>query len=172
MTGGAARRPGSGAGATARIPLTGFLVWGLLTFWAYTAIRLAAAWHAHVAARWVVMQARLDGESKADALAILQERGFSAGLLVPRLAAAALAASGVLVCVWFVHWIVIGGSDDYRAILGAVGASSLLFYAGTCALVLWLVRSVHDHEAAELLVAAFGCNALDDPAAAPNALSS
>jgi len=149
-------------GAATREPLTGFLVWGLLTFWVYTAVRLAQRWRDHVEERWRDLGPVLEKNAAAGAgdVSVLRHHGFAADPAMPYGAAAAFALSGVLVVAWFTRWILVGSTSDYWTIMGAVGLSSLLFYAGTCALVLWLARRLEAHEQAEVLIIERGPDAV------------
>ena len=118
-----------GYGSAPRLPFTGFLVWGLLTFWVYPAIRLAIAWREHTTERWHEFRSILaQGSPNEQRLSDLQARGFSPGVAAPYAAAAAFALSGIMVAGWFVRWMVLGATLDYREIMIAVGLSALLFY--------------------------------------------
>jgi len=158
-------------GAATREPLTGFLVWGLLSFWVYTALRLAQRWRDHVEERWRDLGPGLEKNATGAAdVSAVRHRGFATGLAMPYGAAAAFVLSGVLVVVWFTRWILVGSTSDYWAIMGAVGLSSLLFYAGTCALVLWLARGLEVHEQAEVLIIERGSDAVAALRRAPPAV--
>lgn len=148
-------------GSGQRLSATGFLVLGLLTFWIYSTLRFAAALRHHFARRWREIEARSDMKDADPAkLAALRERGYEAGRALPLAAAALFAASAIVVAWWFCRWIFFGDIAQYATIVGAVGASSALFYLGTLVLTIWALRTVRNHEIAELLVHEAGTAAL------------
>lgn len=143
----------AGFGTTPRIPLTGFIVFGLLTFWVYTAVRLALLVRDHAGSRWqefATSFARAGVE--ADRVEAARRRGFETGVAVPIAAACIFGIDAALVAAWFLHWIVLGADLDYATIMSAVGGSSALFYAATCMLVVWTTQRIHAHEIAELAI--------------------
>jgi len=140
-------------GTGQRLPVTGFVVFGLLTFWIYSVLQLGAALRAHLGARWTEFEA-LEPVSSAPAAAreAARREGFEAGLAGPRLAAALLAASALVVAFWFWRWILAGDVRSYGAIMAALGASCALFYGGVLAIFLWALGVVRRHELAELML--------------------
>ena len=84
-----------GNGSGQRLLTRDFLVLGLITFWVYTALRLAAALNAHFARRWSELQAREQLRSTDPRLAALRATGFTVPRAVPWAAAALFASSAV-----------------------------------------------------------------------------
>ncbi|MDA8110529.1 MAG: adenylate/guanylate cyclase domain-containing protein [Betaproteobacteria bacterium] len=152
---------GGGLGAGQRLSATGFLALGVLTFWVYSVLRFAAAWRAHCARRWREIEGRDDLKgADPQRMAALHARGFSPGRAAPGFAAGLFALSAALVAGWFVRWILLGEEFGYGAIVGAVGASSALFYAALLVAMLWALGAVRRHETSELLVREVGAGAL------------
>lgn len=143
-------KPAFGPPALTRIPITGVLVWGLLSFWAFTAWRVAGVWQAHLQARWARVHPMVDALNlDADGIADLKKRGFAAHTAPATGATVLLALSGLLTLGWFIQGIVLDGLEDARLVVGAVALSSTLFYAGASIFMVWLWRSVQAHEQAE-----------------------
>lgn len=143
----------AGFGTTPRTPLTDFIVFGLLTFWVYTAVRLALLVRDHARSRWqefATSFARAGVE--ADRVEAARRRGFETNIVVPIAAACIFGIDAALVAAWFLRWIVLGADLDYTTIMSAVGSSSALFYAATCMLVVWTTQRIHAHEIAELAI--------------------
>ena len=153
-------------GTGQRLPVTGFVVFGLLTFWVYTVLRVGAALRAHLGARWTEFASREPLESAEPAARNAARRaGFDAGRAGPGAAAALLAASAIVVAIWFWGWILNPGDrPSYPAVMAALGASSVLFYGGVLAIFLWSLGVVRQHELAELMLRE---SALPDGEAAP-----
>ena len=137
-----------GFGSAQKLALRDFVLLGFITFWIYTALRLASALGEHFARRWFEVEAR-DELRRTDArLYALRVTGFTAGRAAPW-AAAALFAAAVAVAVLSFHterWI-------------GAGASAL-FYGGTFLLVFWTLNNLRRHETLELLVRERGAGAL------------
>ena len=140
-------------GTGQRLPVTGFVVFGLLTFWVYTVLRLGAALRAHLDTRWSEFSA-VEPLSGVDAAAreAARREGFATGATGPRAAAGLLCLSGVFVAYWFWRWILAGETFSYGAIMAALGVSSALFYGGVLAIFLWALGVVRRHELAELML--------------------
>lgn len=156
-------------GAGQRLPMIGFVVFGLVTFWIYTALRFAAALRAHLDRRWKEFSA-IDALQKADAerLDALRREGFRMQASVPALVVVLLACDGLLVLWWFMRWVVVGDVSDYTGIMLLVGGSAALFYAAVLMLFLWALTEVRRHERVELLLREAGAAALDDAAPIPS----
>ncbi len=139
-------------GRTPRIPATGFIVFGLLTFWVYTVLRLAALVNEHAESRWREISTRLANAGvPADIMDKMRQRGFRTSTRVPFVAAGLFAISEIIIVVWCAKWVFLGGSDfDY--IVNLVVAASVAFYAATLAFVIWIARRIHDHEVNELAI--------------------
>jgi class 3 adenylate cyclase len=131
-----------GYGSGQRLLARDFLVLGLITFWIYSAARLALALSAHFARRWSEVEARIDLRSTDPRLAALRATGFT----VPRAAPWAAA--------------VLFGSSAILAASRAAIASAALFYAGTVLLMLWLLATLRWHETLELHARERGAGAL------------
>jgi class 3 adenylate cyclase len=128
-------------GSGQRLSPGSFVALGLLTFWIYTAVRLARAVSLHFARRWNEVEAGTD-LSRTDArLAALRVTGFTTGRAAPWSAAALFALSITLLATWFAN----------RNFLFA-GAAAALFYAGAVLLVLWAFATIRRHEMLEFLV--------------------
>jgi class 3 adenylate cyclase len=132
----------SGFGSGQRLLAKDFLVLGLLTFWIYTAVRLAAALNAHFARRWSELQTREELRSTDPRLAALRATGFTVPRAAPWSAAALFASSAIF------------------ALMRLPLASAALFYAGTLLLVLWALTTLRRHENLELHVRERGAGAL------------
>jgi class 3 adenylate cyclase len=135
-----------GFGSGQRLSLSGFLVLGLITFWVYSALRLAHALRAHAAQRWDEIEARGELKRTDPRLAALRATGFTAGRAAPWIAAALFASSAIL------------------AAARVAVAPSALFYAGTLLLMLWALFTLRRHETLELHVRERGAAALLEPA--------
>jgi len=131
-----------GFGSGQRLSARDFLVLGLITFWIYSALRLARALSAHFARRWTEVEARDDLRSTDPRLAALRATGFTAPR-TPPWAAAALFASGAILIPFKI-----------------AAASAALFYAGTFILVFWALNTLRRHETLELHVRERGAGAL------------
>jgi len=127
-----------GFGAGQRLSVTGFVVFGLITFWVYSALRFASALRAHFERR------------RQEFAAPPGSDGFEARWLVPAAAAALFALTAALVAGWFYNWILVGDASSYGGIMAAVGLSSLLFYGATLLLCVWALARLRAHEIAEL----------------------
>ena len=161
---------GSEFGATPRLPLTGFMVFGLLTFWAYSAVRIALALRAHALERWAEFLPTLTAAGLPEQrIEALRKHAFDDSVALPFAAAAVFALDAILVLGWFFRWVVVGAESDYWPIVGAVGASSLLFYAATCMLLLWLARRMQAHELGEFALVAGGPEAVSGERLRPDA---
>lgn len=156
-------------GAGQRLPVTGFVVFGVLTFWVYSALRFATALRGHVELRWRELAGR-DALKSADParLEAARREGFAPRMALPWLAAALFAADGLLVAWWFMRWVVVGDVSDYALIMLLVGGSSALFYAAVLLLFLWALSQVRRHELMELLLHESGAAALGDAAPIPS----
>lgn len=136
-------------GSGRRLSPGSFVVLGLLTFWIYTALRLASAVRVHFARRWSEVQAVADLNRTDARLAALRVTGFSTGRAAPLGAAALFALSAILLASWF-----------YQRSIFLAGAASALFYAGALLLLLWAFATLRRHEMLELLVRERGARAL------------
>lgn len=119
---------------TPRLRATGLAVLGLLSFWLYTVWRVERAVAAHADAR--------AGSDLPRNLAWM-----------PRAAAAAFALSAALVLGWVSA--VLGAGVDVHApwLLPMVAVSSLAFWCGLAVFLVWLLRAIEGHEAAEAFAA-------------------
>lgn len=144
---------GVGLGASPRLPLTGFIVFGLITFWVYTAIRMGTVLREHLAERWSEIRPSLEAAGiPGDRLEAITRQGYPRGIAIPNAAAALFAIDGLVVIWWFWNWIIVGDASEYTTIMAVVGFSSVLFYAATCLLVVWTARRLYHHETVELLI--------------------
>jgi class 3 adenylate cyclase len=139
----------SGFGSGQRLSASGFVVLGLITFWIYSAVRLARALSAHFARRWSEVEAREELKSTDPRLAALRATGFTAARAAPWAAAALFALSAMLVA-----WGFYTGSHK------AIVASPAPFYAGTLLLVLWALATIRRHETLEFHVRERGAGAV------------
>jgi len=159
---------GGSYGSGSRLEATGFLVFGLLSFWVYSVLRFASALRMHSERRWREVVA---GEALKAAdpglLEAFRKRGFTVSGRTPAFAAALFATCAILVACWYVNWFVIGDDFDYGVIMTVVGVSSALFYAGTLVMMLWALDAVRRHETSELLLREFAADALGPDAAEP-----
>ena len=114
---------------TPRLRATGLAVFGLLSFWIYTAWRVAGA---------------VDALAAANAGADLPTRQR----WMPRAALGAFAACAALVVVWWSAAMVYGVEPHATWLLAAVAASSLAFWVGLALLLLWLLQALEAFEAA------------------------
>lgn len=137
-----------GFGSAKKLALRDFVLLGLLTFWIYTALRLANALGEHFARRWFEVEARDDLRRTDARLYALRATGFTAGRAAPWIAAALFASAAA----------VAGLSFQTSRWLGAGAAA--LFYAGTFLLVFWTLNNLRRHETLELLVRERGAGAL------------
>ena len=156
----------SGAfGSGQRLPATGFVVFGLLTFWIFTVLSFASALRGHLDLRWKEFSAR-ESLKGADAVRLeaVRREGFSLSWAAPALVAAMLAGDALWVAAWFYRWILSGDALDYGAIMLQVGGSAVLFYAAILTLFLWTLGMVRRHELAELLLHEAGAAALGENA--------
>ncbi len=159
----------SGAfGSGQRLPATGFVVFGLLTFWIFTVLSFASALRGHLDLRWKEFSAR-ESLKGADAMRLdaVRREGFALPWAVPWAVAAMLGADALWVATWFYRWILSGDVSDYGAIMLQVGGSAVLFYAAILALFLWALGMVRRHELAELLLHEAGVAALGEHAPVP-----
>ena len=144
-------REESGFGASPRLPATGFIVLGLITCWVYTAVRMSTAVRGHLAERWDEVRPRLEAAGiSGDRLTAIARQGYPTGIAVLVAAAALFAIAGLSMLWWFWQWILVGDSADYARVMGAIGFSSLAFYAATCTTVAWTARTLYAHETVEL----------------------
>lgn len=148
-----------------RLSASGFVVLGLITFWVYSALRIAAALRVHFERRWIEMAARADLKADDPRLPAFRDAGFRARMAVPRTAAALYALSALVFAWWFWNDVLRGAAFDYDAVVGAVAASSALFYAATLVLLLWTLQALRRHETLELLLREAGPAARLDQAA-------
>lgn len=137
-----------GFGAGQRLSVTGFVVFGLITFWIYNALRFATALRAHFERRWQELASR-PGLQEVD-LARLRRDGFAAPWRVPVASAALFGLAAAFVAGWAYNWILVGDEASYPRIMAAVGLSSALFYGATLLLCLWALARLRGHELAEL----------------------
>jgi class 3 adenylate cyclase len=120
-------------GRSPPIGAAAFAVFGLLTAWVYTALRLREEVRRHIDAR----AGEFDG---------------LAGVVgpLPRLAVIAFATGGILVLTWTGGILFAGWEPAPPAVMGIVAASALVFYVAVLAFVTWLLRLTRAHEHAEL----------------------
>ena len=148
----------AGYGTTPRVPLTGFSVLGILTFWAYVAARLALLVQEHMRRRWQEVGAALEqGGASPEQIERWRREGFDTRIAVPVAAAVLYAISGVIIVGWCVRWFLLSGHLDaefleYGVIMLGVSFSAAVFYTATCLLVLWVARRIHAHEVSELAI--------------------
>jgi class 3 adenylate cyclase len=128
-------------GSGQRLSPGSFVALGLLTFWIYTAVRLAGAVSVHFARRWEEVEGSADLGRTDARLAALRVTGFTTGRAAPWGAALLFALSAILLAAWF-----------YKSSAVVVGTASALFYAGTVLLVLWAFATIRRHEMLEFLV--------------------
>jgi class 3 adenylate cyclase len=144
-------------GAGQKLATIDFLVFGLLSCWIYTALRLRKITRQHVGARWVEMGGELEPGEDRDAL---QARSFGASELPALLATYLFGLAATTVAAWYLGWLWLGYVTSYGTILAIVTLSSLSFYAATVLLVLWATRSLIAHEEGEALLWAYGKESL------------
>jgi class 3 adenylate cyclase len=128
-------------GSGQRLSPGSFVALGLLTFWIYTAVRLARAVRVHFARRWAEVEAGTDLGRTDARLAALRVTGFTAGRAAPWGAALLFALSAILLAAFL-----------YKRSALLAGAASALFYAGAALLVLWAFATIRRHEMLEFLV--------------------
>ena len=139
-------------GRTPRIPATGFIVFGLLTFWVYTVLRVSALVNEHVESRWREASQQLATAGvAADLMEKLRRRGFRTDTRLPWVAAGLFALTETIIVIWCAKWLFIGGSD-LTYIVPLIAAAAALFYAATLTFVIWLARRIHEHEVNELAI--------------------
>lgn len=164
----------AGFGTTPRVPLTGFSVLGILTFWVYVAARLGLLVQEHMRRRWQEFGTRLEQAGVApEHIEHWRREGFATGVAVPVAAACLYGISGVIIVSWSVRWLLLSARIDaefldYGVILSVVSASAALFYAATCMLVIWFARRMHAHETSELAIHEHGAEIADHDAVVPD----
>lgn len=148
-------------GSGQRLSRSGFVVFGLLTFWVYSTLRFASALRMHFTRRWKELEPGLAAANAAPrALARLKSDGFNARVGISWTAAFLFAADAGLVIYWFIHWVVLANDIDYATALGVVGLSSAVFFAATVVTMVWALSTVRRHEVTELLIKEGGPAAL------------
>lgn len=158
-----------GFGSGQRLPVTGFVVFGLITFWIYTVLRFRAVLREHCALRWKELMSRESLQSVGhDRLEALRQEGFQVRWSVPALTSALLAVDAALVAGWFYSWIVAGNVYEYGAIMLAVGISSALFYVAILIFFVWAFREMRNHELLELLLHEVGPPSADEARPVPS----
>jgi class 3 adenylate cyclase len=128
-------------GSGQRLSPGSFVALGLLTFWIYTAVRLARAVSVHFARRWAEVEGSADLGRTDARLAALRVTGFTTSRAAPWGAALLFALSAILLAAFF-----------YKRSAVLAGAASALFYAGAVLLVLWAFATIRRHEMLEFLV--------------------
>jgi class 3 adenylate cyclase len=151
-------------GSGTELPASGFLVFGLISYWTYTVWKYHQLQCRHLAARLGHFRERLDPDTLAPegrrVYDTLVSKGFacpsearnvslalyaaSLALIVSGLAAEVLAAQGR-----------IGMAAFERFVLSAVGGAALLFTVASVHFMSWVARSTREHEYHELLLARF-----------------
>lgn len=164
----------AGFGTTPRVPLTGFSVLGILTFWAYVAARLALLVREHMRRRWQEVGAALEqGCASPEQIERWRREGFDTRIAMPIAAACLYGISGVIIVGWCVRWFLLSGYLDaefleYGVIMQVVSLSAALFYTATCLLVIWFTRRMHAHEVSELAIRERGAGITADEEIVPD----
>jgi len=147
----------SGFGSNRSLPVIDFVVFGLITFWVYTVLRMARHLHVHFETRWSEFSGGLDEAKKETA----RREGFTAPKALLLLSAILFGFDGLLVASWFYGYIVTDIlSSDYAVIMGLVGTSSAIFYIATLVAVLSVANAVKAHETVETMLRTLGGDAL------------
>ena len=129
-------------GRARRLGYPKFMVFGLLSFWAYTAIELCSQLQEHFTARGTT----------EDSLGRIAKSG--------RIVAFFYVLTALIVAGWFLGMMVFGSLDiDTRGIM-IVALSSITFYVSTLFFVAMTIRAMRRHEAIEL--ARMGGESQDD----------
>jgi hypothetical protein len=140
-------------------PMTPYLVFGLLTAWAYVARHLGQCLVRHLSARkeffahYAESSGVPGGQSDDDAFQDLSARAFSVGSIWPGRFAVGLAAAGLYVVGLFVYLVKVRQAplqELWPVVLIAVG--SAVFYLLVSAFVLWFRSVLYRHDRYESLL--------------------
>ena len=129
-----------------KLPLAGFIVFGLMTFWIYTVFGIYRQLDQHMQERWQELRPYFKDDEN---LLIFYRNGFKVPVL-PFLGA------GLLYCLsaslfagqlyWYVNHV---ESISHEVTVGFIGLSAIMFYLATIVFLLSLSRIIRVHEITE-----------------------
>jgi hypothetical protein len=129
-----------------RLPVTAFIVFGLLTFWLFTVIEIYRHMNLHMRDRRSALVGIVDGNAKAESF-------FRSGLMVrrlPFLASGLMYSVGALLLGGQIYWYTENPVHvDHGLLLELGGLSLLVFYLANLVFILSFAHLLRDHEVAE-----------------------
>ena len=143
-------------GEGAKEPITAYHVFGLLSFWSYTAIRLGGRMHTHLSERGQWFERHLsfgEGEKLQAIVAELAHQGFQLKRRTRVLIGSVFAVTGLYTIGWLLALVLVGTPVNKPSLFYlVVGLSSVVLYLNASAFVLWVSRTLERHERSELLL--------------------
>lgn len=141
-------------GASRRLPVLDFIVFGLVTFWVYTAYKIHKHLADHFDSRWSAMVESQTTENHKDSE--IYKNGFQTPGKLILVSGLLYFADMLFVLGWFAGFILSGHIPDYTFGMLFVGFTSLLFYLATLLLVLSVTNTVRSHEISEAMLQGLG----------------
>jgi len=160
-------------GGGSELPVTGYLVFGLLTFWIYTVWNFHATLSAHFRLRRNYFTKLLSNmkpsKNDSEAIEVIFAKGFSSPATIKYTCTTLYALSLLMILTNFVlKWqfnqghfdqsIFLGNFDEimfYEITYGLLGFGSFIFCVSTIIFLLWVNNTLRDHEYHELLFAKY-----------------
>ncbi len=148
-------------GSGCELGATDFLIFGLLTFWIYNVYRFVRLLSEHMNLRLTYFQRFMDLESQPTSVKKayddLQSKGFCLSLLLPRVFMAMYAISMALVLSIIAGMQLTAGGrlslETFDAVFPSVmGVAAFLFCLSSLLFLMWVLRTMKDHEYHELLM--------------------
>ena len=151
-------------GGGSKLPVVGYLVFGLLTFWIYTVWNFHATLAAHFRLRRNYFTDKLKNmkpsKSDSEAIEIIFAKGFSSPVNIKYTCTTLYALSLLMLSANLVlKWQYTHGQYDesifYEITYGLLGLGSFTFCVSTVIFLLWVNNKIRDHEYHELIFAKF-----------------
>jgi class 3 adenylate cyclase len=151
-----------GGGST--LPVIGYLVFGLLTFWIYTVWNFHATLAAHFRLRRIYFTDKLKNikpsKSDSEAMEVIFAKGFSSPVSIKYTCTTLYALSLLMLSANLVlKWQYTQGQFDesifYEITYGLLGLGSIIFCVSTVIFLLWVNNKTRDHEYHELIFAKY-----------------
>lgn len=146
-------------GSSSKIPQSDLIIFGLLTFWIYTVVKVYRILSDHCKKRRHEFSLKLDeaAQEKVNALT-----GFKLSKKIPLISAFLFGLTLVLVSLWYSALMEFSLSGDIFLVVIIVALSSTSFYIATLLFFTWVMKWLKQHETEELLLFSCGINAIDD----------
>jgi class 3 adenylate cyclase len=151
-------------GGGSELPVTGYLVFGLLTFWIYTVWNFHAALSAHFRLRrnYFInfLKNMKPSKNDSEAMEVILAKGFSSPATIKYTCTSLYAFSFLLISINLIlRWQTTRGHFDesiiYEITYGLLGFGAFIFCVSTIIFLLWVNNKIRDHEYHELIFAKF-----------------